>query len=187
MPSRGWYVVAALIIIGAIAGAIWTAVSQFQGIAAGLVQVVVPGGADLELKAPGSYTIFHEATSAVDGRIYASSDISGLRVTVRSAATGKEIRVGQPTGTATYSFSGRVGNSVLAFDIDTPGTYRLDGSYEDGRLQPQTVIAVGTGFFSGLFTAIALPIGIGMTGFTAGALILIVVTLKRRRALRGVA
>jgi hypothetical protein len=185
MPSRGWYIVAALILIGAIAGAVWMAVSRIGGITAAMVQIVVPGGADLDLKSAGTYTIFHERTSHVGDRVYTAADVSGLRVRVRSAATGQEIAVKPPTGSATYNFDGRAGTAVLAFDIGAPGTYRLDAGYADGRLQPQTVLAVGTGFFSGLFAAIALSIGMVLAGIAAAAVLVVVVVLKRQRARRG--
>jgi len=183
MPSRGWYVVAAVILIAAVAGAVSLAVSRIGNVGAGLVQVVVPGGADLDLKQPGSYTIFHERTSTVDGRIYTAPGVSGLRVTVRSLTTGREIAVRRPGGTSRYDFGGRSGTSVLAFDIDAPGMYRLDAAYEGGRQQPQTVLAVGTGFVSGLLTTIALSLGIAFGGIAIALLIFIVVLLKRRRAL----
>jgi hypothetical protein len=181
MPSRGWYVVSVAILVGAIAGAIWFTVSRLGGMGTALVQVIVPGGATLELKQPGTYTIYHEGTSTVDGRIYASPNISGLRVSVRSA-DGKDIAVKRPTTTANYNFSGRSGTSVLAFDIDAPGTYRLDAAYGDGRQEPQAVLAVGTGFVGGLLITIALALGISFAGIAAALAIFLVVLLKRRRA-----
>ncbi|HKU94580.1 MAG TPA: hypothetical protein VJR58_04860 [Vineibacter sp.] len=183
MPSRGWYVVAAVVLIAAVAGAVWIVASRIGDVGAGLVQVVVPGGADLDLKQPGSYTIFHERTSTVGGRIYTAPSVSGLRVTVKSAATGRDVTVRQPAGSSRYDFGGRSGTSVLAFNIDAPGRYRLDAAYEDGRQQPQTVLAVGTGFVSGLLTTIALALGVAFGGIAVALAIFIVVLLKRRRAL----
>ncbi len=183
MPSRVWYVVAAAILIASVAGAVWLAVSRIGNVGAGLVQVVVPGSADLDLKQAGSYTIFHERVSTVDGRVYTAPSVSGLRVTVRSVATGREIATRRPGGSSRYDFGGRSGTSVLAFDVDAPGTYRLEAAYEDGRQQPQTVLAVGTGFVSGLLATIALALGVVFIGIAVAALIFIVVLLKRRRVL----
>jgi len=183
MPSRGWYVVAAVILIAAVAGAVAIVVSRIGNVGAGLVQIVVPGGADLDLQQPGSYTIFHERTSTVAGRIYTAPSISGLRVTVRSVAAGRDIAVKRPGGSSRYDFGGRSGTSVLAFDVDAPGRYRLDAAYDDGRQQPQTVLAVGTGFVSGLLTTIALSLGVAFGGIAIALVIFIVVLLKRRHAL----
>lgn len=49
------------------------------------MQVVVPGEMELTLDS-GSYTIFHERQSTVDGRIFSADGIAGLGVTLTSAA-----------------------------------------------------------------------------------------------------
>ncbi len=182
MTSRGWYVVAALIGIAGIAGAVWVVITHLGSVTAGLTQIVVPGGADLDLKQAGTYTIYHERTSTVAGRIYQSSGISGLRVTVKSADSGQQIAVRRPAGTSQYNFGGRSGFSALVFDVDTPGLYRLEAAYDDGRRQPQTVLAVGTGFVGGLLTTIFLAIGLVFAGLAIAVAIVVVVLLRRRRA-----
>ncbi len=91
MTSRAWYFVAALIGIAGIAGAVLVLIARLGGMTEGLTQIVVPGGADLDLKQAGTYTIYHESTSTVGGRVYQSNGISGLRVVVRSADSGQPI------------------------------------------------------------------------------------------------
>jgi hypothetical protein len=182
MPSRAWYIVAAIIGVGAIAAAGWLLVVRLGSIGAGLVQILVPGSADLELKTAGTYTIFHERTSQLDGRIYTSTDVSGLRVTVRDVAGGRELAMRRPAGSSTYDFGGRSGVAILAFTVETPGTHRLVAAYEDGRSRPQAVLAVGAGFIGGLVTTILLSVGLVMLGLAVAVLIVIVVVLKRRRA-----
>ncbi|MBL8673949.1 MAG: hypothetical protein IPK81_12270 [Rhodospirillales bacterium] len=184
MPGRIWYFVAAAIFVASIAGAVWIAIARTGGMTAGLTQIVVPGGATLELKTPGTYTIFHERTSQVDGRVYESTGISGMRVAVRSVATGKSLVVRSPSGSSTYNFGGRSGRSVLAFDVDQPGAYELTAGYDDGRREPRTVLAVGSGFLGALFATIALSMGIAFAGIAAALLIAIITLLRRRRALR---
>jgi hypothetical protein len=181
MTSRGWYVVAALIGVAGIAGAVWVVIAHLGTMTAGLTQIVVPGGADLDLKQAGTYTIYHERTSTVGGRIYQSSGISGLRVTVKAADSGRQIAVRRPAGTSQYNFGGRSGFSALVFDIETPGLYRLEAAYDDGRQEPQTVLAVGTGFVGGLLTTIFLAIGLVFAGLAAAIAIVVVVLLRRRR------
>ncbi|TXL71529.1 hypothetical protein FHP25_29565 [Vineibacter terrae] len=182
MPSRGWYVVSVMVLVAAIAGAIWLTMARVGDMGVALVQVVVPGSATLDLKQPGTYTVYHERTSTVEGRVYTSPSISGLRVSVR-AADGREIAVKRPGGTSNYDFNGRSGISVLAFDIAAPGTYRFDAAYDDGRQGPQTVLAVGTGFVGGLLVTIALALGVCFAGIAAALAIFLVVLLKRRRGL----
>jgi hypothetical protein len=184
MPGRGWYVLAVLIVLGSLAGAVALAVTRLGGIGAGLVQVVVPGGATLDLKAPGTYTIYHERTSQIDGRLYTSGDISGLRVTVRAADGGRSIAVRPPSGSSTYNLAGRSGTSVLAFTIEAPGSYRIEAGYDDGRREPRAVLAVGTGFVTGLLVTIGLSAAIALAGLAVALTIVIVVLLKRRQLLR---
>jgi hypothetical protein len=187
MPSRGWYVLAAVIFVGAMAGAVWFAIARAGGIEAGLQQVVVPGGADLNLRTPGTYTIFHERTSRVGGQLYTADDISGLRVTIRSAAAGREIPLRRPSGSSTYNLRGRSGTSVFAFDVDTPGIYRLTGAYGDGRQEPRTVLAVGTGFLADVVSILAISGGIALAGTAISMTMFIIVLLKRRKVRRGYA
>jgi hypothetical protein len=181
MTSRAWYFVAALIGIGGIVGAVVVLIAHLGSMTAGLTQIVVPGGADLDLKQAGTYTIYHERTSTVGGRVYQSNGISGLRVAVKSAGTGQPITLRRPTGTSQYNVNGRSGFSALVFDISTPGKYRLDAAYDDGRQQPQTVLAVGTGFVGGLLTTIFLAIGLFFAGLAAAIALAVVVRLRRRR------
>lgn len=181
MPGRTWYVVAALVVVGAVAAAVWLAVSRLGGIADGLVQVVVPGSADLALDKPGTYTIFHERVSQAGGRLYTAESISGLRVTVRSGTTGGDVALRRPATASRYDFGGRSGISAFAFDIDAPGTYRLTAAYDDGRQQPRTVLAVGTGFVGGLLSTIGLVLAVAFGGIAAGVAIAVVVLLKRRQ------
>jgi hypothetical protein len=187
MPSRAWYVVAVLVAVGAIAAAVWLAVSRIGGMADGLVQVVVPGSADLMLDKPGTYTIFHERVSQAGGRLYTSESISGLRVTVRSGKTGNDVALRRTATSSQYNLGGRSGISAFAFDIDAPGTYRLTAAYDDGRQQPRTVLAVGTGFVGGLLSTIGLVLAVAFGGMAAGIVIAVVVLLKRRRVSGGMA
>jgi hypothetical protein len=184
MPSRGWYVVAAVIFFGAVAGAVSILMSGIGGIGTALVQVVVPGSADLELKEAGSYTIFHEHTSQVGGRIFTPVDISGLRVTIRAVADNRQVDVRSPSGRQTYDIGGRSGRSVLAFDIDKPGTYRLTAAYDDGRQQPQAVLAVSGTFVGDLLMTIFMALGVAFAGLVGALVIAIVVLIRRRRGLR---
>ncbi|HJQ60939.1 MAG TPA: hypothetical protein VJ890_28805 [Vineibacter sp.] len=185
MPSRAWYVLAVAIVIGALVAAVWLAVARVGTVGAGLTQIVVPGGADLQLVARGTYTIFHERTSQVDGRLYSGGDVAGLRVAVWSSGAGRNVTLRPAAARSTYNIGGRSGVSLLVFEVDAPGLYRLTAAYDDGRTQPQVVLAVGTGLFSGVLAIIALSGGIALAGTAVALLIFIVVLLRRRRALRG--
>src|SRR5438045_8685543 len=101
--------------------------------------MVAPGEMAMDLQ-PGRYTISHEYRSVVDGRLYQSADVSGLRVTV-SPTAGEPIAL-KGAAEARYSINGHAGVSVAALDVDTPGRYTLAAAYR-GRQGPEAVLAVG--------------------------------------------
>ena len=82
-PSIWYYGLSILIIIVgfiAFAGFIFTSVSDMGE---SLMQVVVPGSADLDLEEPGEYTIFYENQTYFNGKFYSTGEqISGLQIQV---------------------------------------------------------------------------------------------------------
>jgi hypothetical protein len=184
MMSRIWYLVAFLVFGAGVAAAGWLLWSGLSGLGTALARVIVPGATVISLDNPGSYTIFHEAESVIDGRLYASHNIAGLQVKVTSETTGSAIPVTTPSSHASYSLGGHSGVSVLAFDIAEPGRYRLSGSYRDGRAEPRAVLAIGHGFVGRLLGTIFAALGAGFGGFVAAVAIAIVTFVKRRRMVR---
>jgi len=115
----------------------------------------------------------------LDGRYYEARDILGMHVVVASEA-GEQIALRGALATR-YELTGHKGVSVLAFDIDAPGNYRLKAAYEVGN-GPETVLAVGQGFIGRLFTLILGTIGIAFITAGGGVAIASVTYVKRRRA-----
>ncbi|HUP00608.1 MAG TPA: hypothetical protein VM737_03685 [Gemmatimonadota bacterium] len=184
MPGRKWYLIAVVVfILGGILAAAF-AFLQLRGLGDEMPQIVVPGSAELVLEEPGAYTIFHEAESFVDGRYYSAADVSGLSVEVLSAETGQAVPLEPSGANTTYSLGGRSGRSVLGFEIEAPGAYRFTGSYDDGRSEPQTVLAVGHGFGRKLVLTIVGTIGIGFLAAGLAIAIAVITFVKRRRARR---
>ncbi|HUF50764.1 MAG TPA: hypothetical protein VMN60_08025 [Longimicrobiales bacterium] len=182
MPGRIWYLIAvAVFILGGILAAAF-AFLQLRGLGDELPQIVVPGSAELVLEEPGTYTIFHEAESFVDGRYYSAADVSGLSVEISSAETGAAVPLEPPGANMTYSLGGRSGRSVLGFEIEAPGAHRFTGFYDDGRSEPQTVLAVGHGFGRKLVLTIAGTIGIGLLAAGIAIAIVVITFGKRQRA-----
>jgi hypothetical protein len=184
MKSRVWYVVAvALFLIGAAgAGAlIWSALS---GLDSGMTRIVVPGSSVLALSRPGAYTIFHETNAVIDGRVYASRTIDGLRVSVAEEPGAAAVPVTVPRMSSRYEYGGHTGVSVLAFEIARPGNYRLDARYDGGRTGPQAVLAIGQGFLGRLFGTIFGAIGAMFAGTIAAVAIASVTFFTGRRARR---
>lgn len=179
MPGRKWYVVAVVILVGALGGAAWIVISGIGGMGAGLFQFVVPGSADLELEEAGTYTILQAPVQTGT-----PPDISGLRVTVR-AANGTEVALRSISGTATETLGTGTDRSMLVFDVETPGIHRFTATYDDGRRQPRAALIVSGGLVGGMMR-IVIALGIALIGLAAAIAIVIVVAVRRRRALRGV-
>src|SRR5258708_13634609 len=96
MQSKVGYFLAPIpVIIGlAIAGwLVWSAIAVLQN---ALTRMVVPGTTVLTLEESGTYTIYHEADSVVDGKLYSAPNIGGLNITVTAEATGHAITVTVP-------------------------------------------------------------------------------------------
>jgi len=179
-PGRGWYVVAALLGVAGWAGMALLLVRGLGEVDDQLIRVVVPGQAELRLQEPGTYTIFHEYSSTVDGRVYAVQAISGLLVELR-APGGRVIEL-QGAPSASYSFGSTAGRSLFSFELRDPGSYRLVASYSDRRREPQTVLTVGRGVVGSSAAIILRAMVIGFGGTAAGAAVAAAVYRRRREA-----
>jgi hypothetical protein len=185
MQSRAGYVLGAICLIAGVSVAIWLGLSAYWRLQGALTRVVVPGNDVLTLAEPGSYTIYHEPESVVDGQLYSAQDIAGLRVTVTDG-DGKPVAVTAPGISSSYTIGGHSGKSVWAFEIAVPGSYRLSAQYPAGRTGPQTVLAIGHDVFWTLFRNIFGAIGSVVAGFVA-ALTLVLTTYFRRQRMRRIA
>jgi len=177
MPSSGWYLVGLLVAVLGLGGAALYFFSHLAVIDDGVTRMVAPGETTMALQ-PGTYTVFHEYSSVVDGRSYQANDIAGLRVTV--ASRGGMPLVLRSTADTNYGLAGRKGRSVWAFDIGTAGDYRLSASYEAAS-GPQTVLAVAQGFIGRVFVLILGTGAIACLAIGAGLGIASIAYIKRHR------
>ena len=182
-PSRAWYLVSVAIVIVSTAVFAYVLNSRLNALPGKLMHLVVPGQADLDLVQTGTYSIFHERESVVDGQLLHSNDIGGLRVSVRSAS-GADVPLAHPGSSATYSIGGRAGVAIFEFELREPGTYRLAAVYDGDRALPRAVLAVGLDFVGELAATILGSTAIFFTGLIGAALLAVVVFVKRRRARR---
>jgi hypothetical protein len=177
MPGRAGYVAAALVLLLGLVAAGGLLFLRLRDLGGDLPQIVVPGEAELQLDETGGYTIFHERSATVDGRYYASEDVSGLAVSV-TGPDGQAVEVRAPTVTTSYEFGGREGRSILAFDAEEPGSYRLSAEYPLGS-GGEVVLAVAHGFGRRLGLTIAGTLGLAF-GASGIALALAAFTFLRR-------
>jgi hypothetical protein len=172
-----------VLIAGSIAAGVYV-YTRLNDVARQLAQVIVPGEADLTFSEPGTYTIYFEPESVVNGKVYRTSgDIAGLVVRLYSA-DGEPINLVAPTLSSNYSIAGRQGEAVLTGTIDEPGDYHLTAAYVDARDAPEAVLAIGLGVPTKIITAILMTLGIAICSLLFAVVIVIVTFVKRRRAMR---
>jgi hypothetical protein len=178
-PGRIWYLVALAIFLVGMAAMAAFLITRLMSMDSGLTRFVMPGEQTLTLEA-GKFTIFHEPQSVVDGKIYSGGSLGGMTVTV-AGPDGSDVPL-TAAGSGRYSFSGHTGFAVFDFTAASPGPYVIAGRYADGAPGPQTVIAVGAGFLSGLLTTIFGSLAIAFGGAIIAAIIGVWTLVKRRRA-----
>jgi hypothetical protein len=183
MRSPLWFVVAGLIAVAGFVAAGFLVFSGISAVEGRLMQVVMPGSATLTLSQPGTYTIYHETRSVVDGQLYASNSVGGLRVSLR-APDGSAVPLAPSSGGATYKFGSREGRSVFSFTVATPGEYRITGALPDGRTEPKVVLAVESGLMGGMFQMIGGALGLVFGGLAIAGVIVVITLWQRQKPKR---
>lgn len=187
MPKIGpswWYALIGLALI--LAGGGLFAYFLFRGfsrVTDSLTQVVVSGNAELSLSTSGTYTIFLEEQSVVDGRIYSTTGpVDGLRCSLTMQPGNQQIPLYRPSMSATYKLNGRSGRSVLEFPVKVAGHYNLSCEYPADTKGPQTVVAVGTGVIGKIFRVVLESLISIFGGFGSGAIVIALISIKRKAA-----
>jgi hypothetical protein len=185
MPSRIWYFVAVALLFLGVGGAIYFMMSRLEDIQSALRRVVVPGESVVALEEPGTYTLFHELSGTLDGVVYSASDISGLKVTLESVATGEAVELTRPAASTSYDMGGSSAVGIFAFSIETPGEYRLSAAYDDGRTEPRAILSMASGFVGKLVAAILGTVALVIGSMALAIVIGVLTFLRRRKAMAG--
>lgn len=147
-----------------------------------LIQIVVPGRAELSLKGGDTYTVFLEEQSVMNGKIYSTSQsIEGLECRVTSQQNGTSIGIGQPSTNTSYEVNGRSGHSVLEFRTPKDGKYLFACDYGENSKGPDVVVAVGTGVGGAISRTVLEGLAAFFGGCGACITILLVVVVMRQR------
>jgi hypothetical protein len=178
-PGRIRYLVALLIFLAGMAGMAAFLINRLSTMQDGMTRLVVPGEQAVPLTA-GSYTIFHETHSVIDGVVYSSPGLGGLVVTV-TGPDGDAVPL-SAAGAGRYSFGGHAGYSIFDFTAPVDGDYVVTGRYQADGAGPETVIAVGAGFMSSLLGTIFGSLGIAFAGSIIAAALAVMTLVQRRRA-----
>lgn len=103
--------------------------------------VVIPTETTLTFDSAGTYTIFHEYESIVDGVSYRGRRLPD-ELTIQLVDSDTPIEIESIGGYSNYSMGKRSGESAYRFAIEDPGDYVLNANYGDDDTQGQTVLSV---------------------------------------------
>jgi hypothetical protein len=185
-PSAALYVVGALVIVaGFVVGGL-QCVQGFSALDGWLTRVTVPGTEAITLDEPGTYTIYHEHETILDGELYSSADAhpGELDYALTNKATGEAVALSVPTMDETYTFMQRQGAAIMLFTIEAPGDYELTATYRDGRTEPRLVLAIGRSVLKRVFAWMVKSFAFVGTGIIVGVVIIVVTAIGRSRARR---
>lgn len=167
-PSRGWYLLSAVVLIGSLAVFVLALRSKqvFLNDQLGpMPRFVGPTGDDgavVTIAQPGTHNIFYENLGELDGKtfdtprrqVWTTYESPSLTCTITKADTGKTVEVRLPGQSETekkskisedqivaYNMSGMQGHSAWVFEADQPGDYRIVLSYNEAvLLQPGEIV-----------------------------------------------
>ncbi len=183
-PSRWYYGFSILVLVVGLSFFGWWLFSSISGMAGGLIQVVAPGTAKLNLQEAGEYTIFFENQTIVDGSYYSIRDnIAGLHIEIFENSTGVKLATYSLHGSFTYNFGGRSGQSILAFQISHPGIYQLNAFYQQDYQGPQVVLAIGRDLIEKIVSTVILSLAVFFGSIILSASLAMIIYRKRQKAL----
>jgi hypothetical protein len=195
-PGRIWYWIGALLIAAGVVGAISLIIAGIVGMSRTVddfARFEAPvQGQTLDFAKSGTYTIYYEHESEIDGvEISSPEDIPGdldIQVTTED---GTPVPVSGAGTSVSFSVSGKAGEAVNKVTIPAPGTYIMNVSADSLRTEPCDVesgdtqdcfaIAIGKGVLGRLFAYLGAAGIVGFLGFVAGLVIIIVTAVKRSR------
>jgi len=158
-----------------------------------MTQVIVPGSADIMFPKKGAYAVYYEYRSLIDGVQYINAKTPpSLICTLISETTGKEVGVSpEYIEGNTYSTKERerVGVHLLSISMTEPGTYTFSCHYQDEKIAPKVVVAIGPNIVWELFNIVARPVAAILGGLVVllvsgliAFLVIVVMVLYRSRS-----
>jgi len=181
-PTRWLYMLAAILMaacLGFFGYALWHGISHVTD---GLVQVVIPGDAELSLKHEQLYTVFLESQSVVNGKIYSADAVNGLECKVKSVADEAAIPMRRAGTSTSYDLRGRSGRSVLEFHVPADGSYRFSCGYGETGHGSETVVAVGSGVGGQIMRTVFTSLLAMFGGFGSGLILFVGTFVVRKNA-----
>ncbi|HME82252.1 MAG TPA: hypothetical protein VKF82_09265 [Candidatus Eremiobacteraceae bacterium] len=175
--SALWYGVGALVIVAGMIASVFGALGDFKSLQTAFARVVVPGSDELHLSKPGTYVIYYEYRSDINGEIFETPETTDIKCSIVSR-TGRTIEIVPASLNAEYDFGGRAGKAIAQFVAPDAGMYVINCDYAGGkgtRIALAIAPPVAAGFIASFFKWLALAFA--SLGF---GLIILIVTLVRR-------
>jgi Protein of unknown function (DUF2510) len=179
-PAVFWYWVAGAAVVAAV---VWFALSLFLGIRSinGQVEefqrVPIPGQAEVSFAEPGGYTLYYEGWGAADEQ----PTIPPFRVSLVSGG-GEEVSIRDYGGSQSYDLGGHSGRALATFRIEQPGRFLLRTEGEPPGVEAN--VAVGRSVGPGIFRTVIPTLAGTMILVLGGAVLAVVVAVRRNRARR---
>lgn len=175
-PPKGWFAAAGLVAAAGVVGAVAVAVVVLDAYGDRIERFEradLPVTLQVEITETGGYSIYHEYTGANDGFLR-----PGLEVTVTDPS-GDPVALDRYDPPVTYVGGGQEGRGEFTFDAAETGIYTVTATGPAG-----STVAVGRGIGTGLMVGIGAALLLGFGGMVGGAVMAIVVGVRRSRARR---
>jgi hypothetical protein len=146
LPSRKWYLVAAVLFsIGVIVFGVtlWAAIGEVHQKVNDLKRVAVPGQVSVPLEKPGTYTVYYEKRSVMNGQPYTAPDPLpeiALKVT---GPDGESVEVSRKKSADMYDLDRYAGTGTWQFEVTKAGPYQLQVPPAESAPDAKLVLAVG--------------------------------------------
>lgn len=155
------------------------AIARIKGLEDAFDRMAVPGAQEMTFTEPGTYTVFHEYQSQLDGKTYHQSP-EGVSIELKITRKADGAPVPTSTGIhSTYTVGGRAGTSIATFPVEQPGAYVIEGQADH-----ETVIAISKGAMGKVFGVVGLICGavaVAGAAFIVGLVLLIVAIVRSVR------
>ena len=178
-PGKTGYWIALLILILGCGGSGYLIYDGISSIADGLVRAVVPGETPITLDKAGTWVVFHESPSIVDGQTLDAPIPDSAEISLETPS-GDRIPMSFSFGNYNYNLGGRSGVSIGSFRIATPGDYTLVAEWPPTAPSGETVISMGHEKGKAAVKTIGGIIGVLVSGALASLIFLIVVIMRSR-------
>lgn len=169
-PSIRLVVSAGLLILAGIGGFLFFLINGVNAISRNMHRLEAPGVLTATFEQTGSYTIFLESQGAPPEP---ARDASGLFINIADSQ-GEPIPVGPARGNSTYSINRLHGASIMGFELERPGRYRIEAGFTESEGDRRLRLAIGYGFLSQIFKMIFIGGGLLIAGVGGAVLVIII-------------